>query len=73
MSNYNLKLIQNPYKKIQIDVINRNVWNIGNIDNPSLEVCQHALYLNKDVINVIRSNINCYDQLLEFYNFLYRI
>jgi hypothetical protein len=73
MSNYNLKLIQNPYKKIQIDVINRNVWNIGNINNPSLEVCQHAIYLNKDVINVIRSNIDCYNQLLEFYNFLYRI
>jgi hypothetical protein len=73
MSNYNLGFIQNPYKKIQIDAINQNPWNIGNIDNPSLEVCQHALYLNKDVINVIRSNIDCYDQLLEFYNFLYRV
>jgi hypothetical protein len=73
MSNYNLKYIQNPCKKIQIDAINRNVWNIKNIDNPSLEICQHALHLNKDVINVVQSNINCYDQLLEFYNFLYSI
>jgi hypothetical protein len=73
MSNYNLGFIQNPCKEIQIDAINQNPWNIGNIDNPSLEVCQHALYLNKDVINTIRNNIDCYDQLLEFYNFLYRV
>ena len=76
ISTYNLKFIQNPCKKIQIEAINKNPWSIGNIYNPSLEACQNALYLSRFVINVIRDNshsIDCYDQVLEFYNFSYRV